>query len=233
MDIIDKIKKLIALGTNNTNENEMAMALAKAADMAIKNNLDINQIRAECEGSENNIECFAVSDKWTASISGYQRVLWSGLAGVFGCKAVITTNIWGQSKRVMIRIIAPIGLKETILYLGVYLHRCALESWKKQKSYILSMPSHFSDKKRRERYLRAFSAAVVDRVDKIFKDRYQESYALVLSCGEKVKKYAASIVNGRARKLNLKIDDFDTADLVGWSEGMQTNIYKALNDMEA
>ena len=31
MDIIDKIKKLIALGTNNTNEKEMALALAKAS----------------------------------------------------------------------------------------------------------------------------------------------------------------------------------------------------------
>ena len=71
MDIIDKIKKLIALGTNNTNEKEMALALAKAADMAIKNNLDINQIKAECEGSENNIERFAANDKWTAGVSGY------------------------------------------------------------------------------------------------------------------------------------------------------------------
>lgn len=233
MDIIDKIKKLIALGTNNTNEKEMALALAKAADMAIKNNLDINQIKAECDGSENNIERFAANDKWTADVSGYQRILWTGLAGIFGCKAIIVTRLLEKQKRVQIQIIAPCGLKETILYLGVYLGRCALESWKKEKQYILSMPSHFNDTWRKERYLRAFSAAVVEKTERIFKDRYQESYAMVVSCGEKVTKYVESVVNGKRRKLSPGKGDLDTSDIMGWSNGLKTNIFKAINGMEA
>ena len=92
MDIVEKIKKLIALGTNNTNESEMAAALAKAAELALRNNLDIEQIKAESEGQGDDVGMFPVDDKPSASLSGAKRILWTNLADIFGSEVVIRTS---------------------------------------------------------------------------------------------------------------------------------------------
>ena len=238
MDIVEKIKKLIALGTNNTSESEMAAALAKAAELALRNNLDIEQIKAESEGQGDDVGMFPVDDKPSASLSGAKRILWTNLADIFGSEVVIRTTRYGSRKRFEILIIAPKGLRETIIYLGTYLERTMWDKWKRDKGFILSMASGLSDDTRRERYMRGFAVGVCQKTRWIFSSQVPDAEALVLSHREKVQQFTNAVAPRKSRKIKMpdfsgmSWGEFDNSHIAGRAAGLNTDIHKALNNME-
>lgn len=238
MDIVEKIKKLIALGTNNTNESEMAAALAKAAELALRNNLDIEQIKNESEDSGDDVGMFPVDDKPAASLSGAKRILWTNLADIFGSEVVIRTTRCGSRKRFEVLIVAPKGLRETIIYLGTYLERMMLDKWKRDKGFILSMPSGLSDDTRRERYMRGFAVGVCQKTRRIFSSQVPDAEALVLSHREKVLNFANAVAPQKSRRIKMPDfsgmtwGEFDNSHIVGHAAGLNTDIHKALGNME-
>lgn len=233
MNIIDKIKKLLALGTNNTNESEMAAALAKAAEIALKNNLDIDKIKGECEGSNDGIGCFPIDEAPRGIVPGSTRILWARLTHIFGASAIMHTfrDECGRRKRFRLSIIAPMGLKETILYLGHYLERAMQDGWIEDKSFILSMPSYLSEKTRRERYRRAFVVAVCQRCEDMFQmQQFNDCRSLVLSVRDKVEKYVKNVAPTQTRP--CFVHDMDASALVGRHRGEGTDIRLALSAMD-
>ncbi len=238
MNVIETIKKLLALGSNNTNEAEMAAALAKAANLAMKNNLDIHEIMSD-GNDDNGIGEFAVYDEHgVAAIPAFDRLLWAGLAEVFGgctihSKRYHTFN--GITRiRMHIEIIAPKGIKDTILYLGTYLHRQGELSWRENKKKIIEYSGWLhTDATLRDHFLREFAFRIIAKVKKIFTTDYPDTQALVLATKSKTDDYVQSITGGRTTApLKPQGDRYRYARICGALAAENTSIHKALNNMD-
>ena len=142
--IIKKIKKLIALGTNNTNENEVAAALAKAAELALRNNLDLERIN-KSEEADDEIGKYQVKDEPSASIPGSTRLLWARLAEIFGCTAILGRGLYNGKQSFVLSIVAPRGLRETIIYLSTLLERTMKNNWSRYRKNAISRSSGLTE----------------------------------------------------------------------------------------
>ncbi|MBQ7652463.1 MAG: DUF2786 domain-containing protein, partial [Victivallales bacterium] len=227
--IIQKIKKLIALGTNNTNENEVAAALAKAAELALRNNLDLECIN-KSEGADNEIGKYQVKDEHSASIPGSTRLLWARLAGIFGCTAILERGLYNGKQSFVLSIVAPRGLRETIIYLGTYLERTMKNNWNQHRKDAMSWSSGFSLATRRERYMRGFAEGVTNKARIIFHSQNPDAGTLVLAHKEKVLDLTNEIAPRKTRP--TRIDSMDADFSHGHQDGFNTDIRRALNAMD-
>lgn len=83
--IIDRIRKLLALAGNNTNENEALVALEKAHALLAEHNLTLAEVQAK--GSEPDAK--RVEEKTETNLSErYFRVVWNGAALLNYCYCI-------------------------------------------------------------------------------------------------------------------------------------------------
>ena len=198
MNIIDKIRKLLKLGSNNTSEEEMAAAMAKAAELAVKNGLDIESIQADDD--QGGLDDFNVG-KLAARMPPAEMVLWNGLAGIFGAKCMITTyHILDGRKRQQLHVIAPKGIKETLLYLGQYLQREMRRKYLEEKRKLEWYCCGQSAERIRKAFMWGFADRITYKVSQIFQSQSPECHALVLQCSEKVLRKVEELSEGRKPK---------------------------------
>lgn len=198
MNIIDKIRKLLKLGSNNTSEEEMAAAMAKAAELAMKNGLDIESIQADDD--QDGLDDFDVG-KLAARMPPSEMVLWNGLASVFGAKCMITTYyIHDGRKRQRLHVIAPKGIKETLLYLGQYLQREMRRKYLEEKRMMEMYCVGQSTERIRKAFMWGFADRITYKVHQIFQAQSPECHALVLQCSRKVLKKVDELSEGRKPK---------------------------------
>jgi hypothetical protein len=83
--IVDRIRKLLALAGNNTNENEALVALEKAHALLAEHNLSMAEVKAKDDEPETK----RVEEKTETNLSErYYRVIWNGAALLNYCYCI-------------------------------------------------------------------------------------------------------------------------------------------------
>lgn len=79
ISVIEKVKKLLALASNNANENEAASATSKAMELLAAYNLDMAMVGKTAKGSQRR------DNKLKGGLYGWQRDLWKAVAELNFC----------------------------------------------------------------------------------------------------------------------------------------------------
>lgn len=225
MNIIDKIKKLLALGSNNTSEEEMAAAMAKAAELAIKNGLDIEAIKAD-NNDDDVLDDFYVG-KCVSRVSAADMELWERLAKVFGAKCLLTTyKLIDGRRRQELHVVAPKGVKETLLYLGRYLQREAQRRYLGDKRELEFYCMDKTEKSIRKAFLWGFAVKITARVRQLFSVQCPDCKALVLICSERVNRKVNEMSGGAIKELGDP--GIGMASLAGMIAADETEIRRPL-----
>ena len=125
---------------------------------------------------------------------------------------------------------SPLGLRETIIYLGTYLERTIKNNWSQYRKNAMPWSSGFSLATRRERYMRGFAEGVTTKARIIFCSQTPDANALVLAHKDKVLDLTSKIAPRKTRPTQLDTMDSDFSH--GYQDGLNTDIRRALNAMD-
>lgn len=215
--VMDKIKKLLALGTS-PNENEAQSALSMAAKLMEKHNI----AAADMEVHEDGSVTMNVGENATHRMPKLTRMWSERLIGVldkcFNCQSVIVTH-FDQ----VITIGAPADLEMHIWYL------------KKLRLQIMKMAEHkYPLVKDQREYALGVTLTVAERLKEIFietreAERSEETTALVVVKNDEVQKRVDEMF-GKIKKSMVKGPELKNREafLSGRADGKNVRLHKEI-----
>ncbi|MBN2641513.1 MAG: DUF2786 domain-containing protein [Victivallales bacterium] len=228
MKEINKIKKLLALSQSN-NENEAAVALARAVKLCAEHGLSIEELEASGMGEQ-------ILEKeiagYRTSIPQWESIFRAELMEIFGCRMVYKrrTSFFGRRETALL-VVGFSSDIEIFKYVYEYLLRQI------KKFTATHMKSIGLEGSSREKYRRNYLLGMCHRVVENAKAIYQadaepeamSGYGLILKRGGVVDKHLEGLSSRRRSKLNIAADPF----LAGVSDANQIALRKGMETEEA
>jgi len=224
-NIIDKIKKLIRLGSNNSNHHEAEAAMLKAQEIAIQNNIDISQVSSEEDKKEN----ITKEEKNVGQrLPICSRFITGILAKFFGVSLVVSGN------RYLGRTIHFIGKPQDVEFAKwayEYLNEVFINSWRKYKEDN-NKPLEF-----REIYLLGLCRGLYNKlqenkknIESNINEENKDKYALVVldnkaQLAVATKQFFNNLTSGKQKKVKVKDQESYNA---GYNNGQKINVNRVL-----
>jgi len=220
---IDKIKKLLAL-SNSPNENEAAIALAKAIELCAENNISLSQVKAAPDGE--NIKHKDIS-KGRTKTPKWETLLATNLADMFNCVCVINNGFHNQK----LQFAGYSSDAEICAYVYEFLHRQIPKITREHMKL-----KNFRKNARRNAYRLDFMLGVVHSVlykaKKIFtKKQTDESSALMVQRVNLVKRFLKE-TGAKDSNINFKAKRKDALN-AGYDAGRNVNIRRGVYQPES
>lgn len=235
-DILDKIKKLLAL-THSANEHEAAAALAAAIKLARRNDLDLEKIR----GTEFMEEIDGEDAFVKSRLERWEVTLYFHLAQYFGCRILCGNKVVDIPLHLTphdcIIIYGGARDRETVIYLATFLRRQLLALWQKNKKRVCEALRRLSYRQTeyaiRRDYLRGAVSSVLRSAKEVF-DRDPEcdtGNALIIKKGYAVDRWIAEKI--KPGQMRGRMSPPGIAGEIGCRDGKDIDIRRPLDERPA
>ena len=158
--LLDIVKKLLALSSNNPNEHEAVLAAAKAQEILLNYNLSMTDVEVQDEG------CVQLNlDLNSCKIPTWQAVLIVSVSKAFFCKAIRVGNG-------VYTIIGSIADTQVVKYTFDYLNQTIMRL---SEIYVTNQIRHVHKKSLRYSYSIGIVRTLQNKLDLIEQERRQET----------------------------------------------------------
>jgi len=227
MNILEKIKKLIRLGTNNANEHEAELAMMKAQEIAIQNDIDIATIS---QGEENQKSReFVKNDKDMGQRLPICHKFVSSIIRMFFNVEIVMCG--GRYNGRSLSFIGEADKVEFATWAYSYLNDVFINSWRTYKiknscplayreTYLFGLFKGLKDKLQKQK----------EELEKNMQKEICEKYSIVLVNSEKELKEATNNFFNNLKTSKSKTINVRNAAIAqdGFDDGQKINLNKVI-----
>jgi len=210
--VLDRISKLIALSSNNTNEAEAATALAKARQLLLDHGLSMNEVEAHAEAKAEATESFVaeVASPTMKKPEAWKRYLATIIADYTMTRAIISTLRY--SKEFRIRFIgAPENIASAAFIYSEFIQMIPSMGAQAYKTWSSTPAASYASVGRKawiRHYAIGFIEGLATQLDDLTRTDTPEVTALIVASESRINDYLA--VNyptlGEARAVHTPLD---------------------------